>query len=68
MSEVTLLTSQTVYERLHQLADGRAASVKVDRDALSQLLIDHAVLVRALRNKGGRVIEPAGAPLRRRVK
>lgn len=68
MSEVTLLTNQDTYERLHRLANSRAATVKMDRDALSQLLIDHAVLVRTLRNKGGRVIEPASAPLRRRVK
>jgi len=62
--EVTLLTAQSSFESLHRLADGRKAVVSVDRDLLLHLLIDHTVLVQAVKNSGLKIVEPK--PLRQR--
>lgn len=62
---VNLLTTQQTFERLHEQADSRAAHIKVETDAISKLLIDHSILVRALRSKGVSVIEPSALPKRR---
>lgn len=45
---VKLETTQTEFEGLHEKAEGRATAVKVDREALTHLLGDHARLCAAL--------------------
>lgn len=57
--EVTLLTAQATFERLHQQADGRGATVSVERDTLTHLLIDHSALVKACKGAGITICEPA---------
>ena len=46
--KLTLLTSNSVFEDLHQLSNTQKQTVKIDRDALSRLLIDHSNMVTAL--------------------
>lgn len=46
--KVSLLTTHDAFTDLHQIADTRRSSVKVDREALLQLLIDHSVMTKAL--------------------
>lgn len=56
---VDLLTSTDVFDRLHQLADGRKAKVTVDRDELRQVLVDYSVMLASLHKASGyQVIEP----------
>lgn len=59
MKELALLTPLTVLEELHELADGRARVVKVDREVLGTLLVDCNALARAYRDLGCVLIEPA---------
>ncbi len=56
---IRLTTTQTQFESLHELVQGQAKSVRVDVQALTNLLIDHAVMVREARSKGIRVEEPS---------
>ena len=55
---MNLTTTQEQFEALHAAVDGKAKTVRVDAEALSRLLIDHAVLVREARAKGVKVTEP----------
>jgi hypothetical protein len=43
-----LLTSINDFDELHLIADSRRATVKVDRQRLLNLLIDHTCLLNAL--------------------
>lgn len=54
---VQLLTTHEAFERLHSLADGRG-SVKVDRETLTKLLIDHTAMYNALRGTSVKVVAP----------
>ncbi len=64
---VHLTTPHDEFETLHRLADGRASTVRVDREALLHLLVDHSIMVRALRGSSTfKVTEPA--PPRRRAR
>lgn len=63
MADVELLTNTTAFDALHASADSRRALVRVDRQALLNLLIDHSVMVKAL---GPRAAEKA--PARRRLR
>lgn len=58
MKELALLTPLTVLEKLHELADGRARVVKVDREVLGKLLVDCNALARAYRDLGCVLHEP----------
>jgi hypothetical protein len=62
--EVRLLTTQDEYDTLHHLADTRAATIRVGKEALSHLLIDHGVALAALQDKGVKI----SSPLRQRVR
>ena len=53
-----LKTTQAQLEELHQAVDGKAKSVRVDVQALTNLLIDHSILIREARAKGLKVKEP----------
>ncbi len=64
--EVTLLTPISVFDRLHKLADGKGVMVSVERGVLTQLLVDHSVLVNACKGAAIKVIEPT--PKRERAK
>ena len=55
---INLLTTQEQYEALHQATLGKAKTIRVDSQALINILVDHAVLTRTARDKGIRVIEP----------
>jgi hypothetical protein len=61
---ITLLTLHSDFEALHDLADGRRHTVKIDRDVLYRLLIDHSALINMVRTHGQKVIEPPEAPKR----
>lgn len=57
--KVDLLTSHDTFTDLHDLADGKAKAVRVSREQLLHLLIDHSVLTAALhRSTGFTVTEP----------
>lgn len=56
----TLLTSDPELENLHQVCDTRKQSVRVDRDTLSRLLIDHVSMYRLL-HAAGKISLPAPA-------
>jgi hypothetical protein len=48
-TKIALVTSLEEFEELHRLAgQKRAVDVRVNREALSKLLIDHSVMTRAL--------------------
>lgn len=55
---MVLTTTQHQYETLHELVSGRAKTVKVDAQALINLLVDHSALIREARAKGIKVTEP----------
>jgi hypothetical protein len=55
---ITLLTLHSDYVTLHDLADGRKRTVKVDRDVLGRLLIDHSAMINMIRTHGQKVNEP----------
>jgi hypothetical protein len=57
MNKVALVTPHETYAALCAVADGRKATVRVDREALSKLLVDHAAMSRALRDLN-RLTEP----------
>ena len=59
-----LLTSLETYEALHMLADGRKAVVKVERQALLNLLLDHWQMLTELKKHGVQTSAPP--PKRRR--
>lgn len=46
---VTLLTSRDAMHSLHELVETKKQSVKVDRDVLADLLIDHVRLYQVAR-------------------
>ncbi len=58
MTKVSLLTPLSTFEGLHRLANGRKATVSVDCGILTQLLVDHSVLVAACQAAGIKVNEP----------
>ena len=47
-----LMTSLDLFHDLHLLADGKAGNVKVDKQALKGLLIDHSTMIGALKGHG----------------
>jgi len=55
---IKLTTTQRQYEVLHLLVDSKAKSVRVEAQALLNLLVDHSALVREARAKGIKVDEP----------
>ena len=66
--QVNLLTPLPTFEKLHRLADGRKATVSLERDTLIQLLVDHSVLVTACKGAGIKIIEPKPKRVRPRLK
>lgn len=62
---VELLTSTEVFHDLHVAVDNRRQSVRVDRQAVLNLLIDHSVMLNAL--KGAGVAANSPAPQRHRA-
>lgn len=60
MTTVNLLTSVADLDALHAVADSKAATVRVNRQALLNLLIDHGALYKAAHAASGvRLTEPA---------
>ena len=55
---VTLLTTKDDFETLHDLVDGLKRTVKIDRDVLGRLLVDHTKLINMCRTHALKVIEP----------
>ena len=67
MRTVNLYTSNSMIEGLYALADGKKATVKVNRDYLLKLLMDHSQMVKHLTTDTSyKVIEPG--PKRVRLK
>lgn len=52
-----LKTTQAQFEELHQAVSGKAKSIRVDAQALTNLLIDHSTLIREARVKGLKIQE-----------
>lgn len=49
MATVSLLTSLQTFDKLHEIADSGAKTVKVDVEVLERLLIDHSNMYKALK-------------------
>jgi len=65
--QITLLTPLATLEAMHRLTEGRKAQIRVDREALSKLLVDHHAMFHALnRSSTFTVKEPA--PKRERLR
>lgn len=62
-----LQTSLETFEFLHRLADGRKATIRMERDILIKLLVDHSALCRTCKDHGIKIAEPV-PPRRTRVK
>ncbi len=58
MTLTLLNTSHAQYVLMVEAAQKRGKVARVSMPALQNLLIDHSVMVRALRDAGGRVDEP----------
>lgn len=69
VTRVQLTTTMAEYDRLHELADGRKAIVKVDRESLAKLLLDHNRLLKAVSSNGMfNVVEPVQLRMRNKRK
>lgn len=58
MSQVTLLTVLSDFDRLHRLADSGKRSVSIECDILTRLLVDHTRLTTACKAAGIKITEP----------
>ena len=66
MSEhLHLVTTQTDFDGLYQIAEGAFYKPRIDRDSLNRLLIDHSTLVAFCRKHGLKVVEPEDKGRRR---
>lgn len=63
-----LLTSVDTFHDLHIIADSRKAAVRVDRQALHGLLLDHTCLLNELQRHGVRATCPPPPRKRERIK
>lgn len=60
---MVLRTSLRDFEHLHRLCEGRRAGPQVGRQTMLNLLMDHALMVRRLKDEGVEVEDPeAGEP------
>jgi ATP-dependent protease Clp ATPase subunit len=65
--KVSLSTTQAELEHLHNKTNNRALGVKILREALEHLLLDHARLCKALTESTSHVlVEPARVRVRER--
>jgi alkyl sulfatase BDS1-like metallo-beta-lactamase superfamily hydrolase len=62
-----LSVSQSELERLHEAADARGDTVRVNRQALLNILMDHARMVSALKERGVKINEPKPVRHRERI-
>lgn len=58
MTTLELLTSVDAFDALHEAADSRKGVVRVDRQALLGLLIDHSCMLNALARAAVKVTSP----------
>ena len=56
--KVDLHTTDDGFETLHEIAGSRKATVRVDRQALLHLLMDHTSMVNALQLSGCKIHTP----------
>ena len=61
---IELLTSLETFDALHILADGKDGKVRVEKEALRKLLIDHSEMINGLKKSG--VMVRAEPPVIRR--
>lgn len=67
VTKVSLSTTQAELEHLHNKTNNRALGVKVLREALEHLLLDHARLCRALADSNSfQLVEPTKVRVRER--
>ena len=59
---VNLLSSDETLEEISHVIDTRKRMVRVDREVLSQMLVDHDVMRNALRSAQFKVITPSKRP------
>ena len=62
MTTVELITAEETLEEISHLVDTRKRMVRVDREALSKLLIDYDVMRGALRSTLFKVTTPTKRP------
>lgn len=63
-----LLTSVDTFHDLHIIADSRKAVIKVDRQALHSLLLDHTCMLNELQRHGVKASCPPPPRRRERLK
>jgi hypothetical protein len=63
---INLLTPLATLEALHDSLEGKRSTLRVEPQALLHLLIDHSVMVAALKHSGCSVVEPT--PTRPRIR
>jgi len=62
-AQIKLLTSQDAFHRLHELINGRKETLKIDRQLLTNLLVDYSVMLAALsKTSGFAITEPRERP------
>jgi hypothetical protein len=62
-AQIKLLTSQDAFHRMHQLINGRKDTLKIDKQMLTNLLVDYSVMLAALSKVSGFVVnEPRERP------
>jgi hypothetical protein len=62
-AQIKLLTSQDAFHKMHQLINGRKDTLKIDKQMLTNLLVDYSVMLAALSKVSGFVVnEPRERP------
>jgi hypothetical protein len=62
-AQIKLLTSQDAFHRMHQLINGKKDTLKIDKQMLTNLLVDYSVMLAALSKVSGFVVnEPRERP------
>jgi hypothetical protein len=62
-AQIKLLTSQDAFHAMHQLINGKKDTLKIDKQMLTNLLVDYSVMLAALSKVSGFVVnEPRERP------
>ena len=62
-SQIKLLTSQDAFHKMHQLINGKKETLKIDKQMLTNLLVDYSVMLAALSKISDfKLSEPRGRP------
>ena len=62
-SQIKLLTSQESFHKMHQMINGRKDTLRIDKQMLTNLLVDYSVMLAALSKVSGFMVnEPRERP------